>query len=97
MAAFIFHIPKESKFLAVGQKFFAQFRVIDILHCDIFVYRHGRGGRRALAQHAAVAALWPSTMNTGSMRIEPKATCDDDNVTGTNKLEHSDLLGTMLR
>ena len=48
-----------------------------------------------MAWHAAVAADWPSTMKTGSMRIEPKAMCEADRQTGTNRLSHSRALGTM--
>src|SRR5262249_24508875 len=51
----------------------------------------------SIANAAAVAADWPSTMNTGSIRIEPYAICEAERHTGTNRLVHSLFFGTMLR
>ena len=46
-----------------------------------------------MAWQAAVAADWPKTMKTGSMRIEPKAMCEADRQTGTSRLSHSPAFG----
>ena len=37
----------------------------------------------SMAMAAAVAADWPRIMNTGSMRMEPKAMCELETQTGT--------------
>ena len=47
-----------------------------------------------LACAAAVAVDGPSSMSTGSMRIEPKAMCEAERQTGTNKFAHSFRFGT---
>ena len=51
----------------------------------------------SMAKAAAVAADSPRIMNTGSMRIDPKAMWDDDAQTGTKRLVHSLLRGTTER
>jgi hypothetical protein len=47
--------------------------------------------------HAAVAALWPSTMNTGSIRIDPYAMCELLRHTGTSRFSASPAFGTIAR
>ena len=47
-----------------------------------------------MAIAAAVAADWPRIMNTGSMRIEPKAMCELETQTGTSRLSAWPRFGT---
>ena len=51
----------------------------------------------SIAIEAAVAALWPSTMNTGSIRIDPYAICVDARHTGTSRFVHSLSFGVIDR
>ena len=50
-----------------------------------------------MARPAAMAALWLSAMKTGSMRIEPWATCEAERQMGENRFSHSPLRGMIER
>ncbi len=47
----------------------------------------------SIAIAATVAADWPRIMNTGSMRIEPKAMCELETQTGTSRFWHWSAFG----
>ena len=47
-----------------------------------------------MACTAAVAELWPRTINTGSMRMLPKAMCEELRQVGARRLVHSAFCGT---
>ena len=51
----------------------------------------------SMASAAAMAADCPSTMNTGSMRMLPKAMCEADRQNGTSRFSASCSCGVMLR
>ncbi|MCD7852264.1 MAG: hypothetical protein LUH63_22615 [Parabacteroides sp.] len=50
----------------------------------------------SMANADATAADCPNTINTGSIRIEPKAIWMEETHTGTSRLVHSSRLGVML-
>ena len=64
---------------------------------------HGQGAGQEAArtrfqrEAAAVAALCPSSMKTGSIRMLPNAMCEEDTATGTRRLAHSRSFGTSAR
>jgi hypothetical protein len=51
----------------------------------------------SIAIQAAVAALCPKAINTGSMRIDPCATCKAQRQMGTRRFSHSPLGGMIER